>query len=115
MEVRGCSASVLEQVLNYMYGEDIACGFGDCAGVLEMAERWLMADLKRHVSLRIAEDLNRITYVEISQLAEKYSTRGLAERCAEFIVFEARRIHWPALQQLPMVRGCRMQCASQCR
>jgi hypothetical protein len=31
--------------------------------------RWLIAYLKRHVSLRIAEDLNRITYIEISQLA----------------------------------------------
>jgi hypothetical protein len=68
-----CSPEVLEETINFMYGQDIKENFNDFAGLLDAAERFMMDDFKIKIVKRMVSkiDLNKDNYMEICGLANK--------------------------------------------
>jgi len=113
MEIMNCSPHVLKQVLRFMYGVNFYQGFFDYANLLEIAERFLMEDLKAEASRLLARSLNNQNYMEMSQLAEKFNAKELAERCAQFILYKALDVNWEAILEMPMVAKSVMELSKQ--
>ena len=89
MEVKEFSHDVLSAAVDFMYGKDIPEDFNnikDLEGLLQMADQYLMKDLKDAAGSRIGETLNKENIVETSKLAELFTATKLSERCAEFII-----------------------------
>ena len=63
MEVKETSPETLSKAVDFMYGKEIVKGFGDCAGLLELAERFQMADLKKEASERLARIIDQNNYL----------------------------------------------------
>ena len=66
----------------------------------------MMEDLKEVVVERLAKDLAKANYLEISQVAELYNVDSLINKCANF-VFEKMNdrdeINWKEMVKLPKV------------
>jgi len=113
MEIMNCSPDVLKQVIRFMYGKNIYNGFTDYANLLEIAERFLMEDLKEAVSHLLSSNLNNETYIEMSQLAEKFSAKVLAEMCAQFIIYKALDVNWDLILTMPIVAKSALELSKQ--
>ena len=53
----GIAPEVLIDAVNFMYGLDLSVGITNCAGLLDIAERFVMDDLKREASKHFAQGL----------------------------------------------------------
>ena len=53
----GIAPEVLIDAVNFMYGLDLSVGLTNCAGLLDIAERFVMDDLKREASKHFAQGL----------------------------------------------------------
>jgi len=113
MEIMNCSPHVLKQVLRFMYGVNFYQGFFDYANLLEIAERFLMEDLKAEASRLLASSLNHQNYVEMSQIADKFNAKVLADRCAQFILYKALDVNWEGILEMPTVSKSIMELSKQ--
>ena len=76
--------------------------FSVSVGLLEIAERFLMEDLKKEAGRFLAEFLNHKNYMRICQIAEKFNSDILVEKCSEFILCEQNsNVPWEEIQKLP--------------
>ena len=88
--------------------------FSVSVGLLEIAERFLMEDLKKEASRFLAEYLNKNNYLKICQVAEKHNAELLAEKCADYIMHNEAPTDgwdWSFLQKLPMVTKCVLEAS----
>ena len=88
LKMDDCSPHVLATAVNFIYGIGIPGDFGsvDAKSLLAMADLYLMEDLKNAVGSLIAtKHTNKGNILEVSQVAEKYSSQKLKELCCEFI------------------------------
>ena len=100
----GIAPEVLIDAVNFMYGLDLSVGLTNCAGLLDIAERFVMEDLKKEASKHFAEGLklNKDNYLELSHMADKYNAKELLEKCAKYIMLEGREedIDWEEVSKL---------------
>merc|ERR1719370_919396 len=100
----GIAPEVLIDAVNFMYGLDLSVGLTNCAGLLDIAERFVMDDLKREASKHFAEGLklNKDNYLELSHVADKYNAKELLEECAKYIMLEGKEddIDWEEVSKL---------------
>lgn len=113
MEIKNCLPSVLKQVIRFMYGINLYQGFIDYANLLEIAERFLMEDLKAEASRLLASSLCNQNFMEMSQLAEKFNAKVLADKSAQFILYKAVHVNWDAILEMPMVARSVMELSKQ--
>ena len=99
----GIAPEVLIDAVNFMYGLDLSVGLTNCAGLLDIAERFVMDDLKREASKHFAQGLklNKDNYLELSHMADKYNAKELLEKCAKYIMLEGEKddIDWEELSK----------------
>jgi len=100
----GIAPEVLIDAVNFMYGLDLSVGLTNCAGLLDIAERFVMDDLKREASKHFAEGLklNKDNYLELSHMADRYNAKELLEKCAKYIMLEGKEddIDWEEVSKL---------------
>ena len=89
MEVKEFSHDVLSTAVDFMYGKDIPLEFTnpkDLEGLLQLADQYLMSDLKDAAGSRIGGSLTKENIIETSKLAELFTSDHLSDACAEFII-----------------------------
>ena len=100
----GIAPEVLIDAVNFMYGLDLSVGLTNCAGLLDIAERFVMDDLKREASKHFAQGLklNKDNYLELSHMADKYNAKELLEVCAKYIMLEGKEddLDWEEVSKL---------------
>ena len=106
MEFKDCSVEALNVAVNFMYSISIPGDFTEHGELLHLADLFMMEDLKEVVVERLAKDLAKANYLEISQVAELYNVDSLINKCANF-VFEKMNdrdeINWKEMVKLPRV------------
>ena len=113
IEVKDCTPEVLTQAVNFIYGVEIEDDFTDHAGLLDIAVKFKMQDLKDEVGMLIAKELDQDNYLEIGRRAEKYEADLLAEKCARFVLHKASDVDWDEIKRLPMVTDHYMRIAKE--
>ena len=113
MNIEDCSPEVLQEAVNYMYGVDIAKDFNDLIGLLEIAERFLMEDLKEETGKQMAETLGENNFHEFSRAADKLNLTSLIEECVKYIMFKSRTVNWEAVMKMPHVNICLLKMSKQ--
>jgi len=104
MEVRDCEPATLEAVVAFTYGLEVPDEFPDLQGLLELADRFLLEELKEEAARRIAQHIDARNYRSVCQLAELHQATALAASCAKFVLTKLEEeVDWEALQQLPLV------------
>lgn len=104
MEVRDCEPATLEAVVAFTYGLEVPDEFPDLQGLLELADRFLLEELKEEAVRRIAQHIDARNYRSVCQLAELHQVKALAASCAKFVLTKLEEeVDWEALQQLPLV------------
>jgi len=104
MEVRDCEPATLEAVVAFTYGLEVPDEFPDLQGLLELADRFLLEELKEEAARRIAQHIDAQNYRSVCQLAELHKATALAASCAKFVLTKLEEeVDWEALQQLPLV------------
>ena len=106
MNIEDCSPEVLKEAVSYMYGVDIDKDFNDLIGLLEIAERFLMEDLKEETGNRMAETVGDNNFLEFSRAADKLNLKSLIEKCVKYIMFKSRVVNWEAVLEMPRVNMC---------
>ena len=99
MEVKETSPETLSMAVDFMYGKEIVKGFGDCAGLLELAERFQMADLKKEASERLARIIDQNNYLVMCGLAQKFNAKVLAEGCAKYLLYTTVNVKWDKISK----------------
>ena len=113
MNIEDCSPEVLNEAVNFMYGVNIAKDFNDLIGLLEIAERSLMEDLKEETGKQMAETLCDNNIHEFSRAAEKLNLKSLIEKCVKYIMFKSRTLNWEAVLEMPRVNICLLKMSKQ--
>ena len=114
MEVKETSPETLSMAVDFMYGKEIVKGFGDCAGLLELAERFQMADLKKEASERLARIIDQNNYLVMCGLAQKFNAKVLAEGCAKYLLYTTVNVKWDKIsKKMPLVTCSYMKLAQE--
>ena len=105
MDLKDCSVEALHVAVNFMYGINIPEDFKEHAGLLHLAELFMMDNLKEVVEERLAQALTKANYLETSQVAELYSNTSLITKCGHFLFEEidGDEISWEEIVKLPKV------------
>jgi len=88
MEVNEFSHKVLTVAVDFMYGKEIPEDFNleeDLMSLLQMADLYLMDDLKDAAGFLIGKTLSLENIFDISKFADKFRATLLREQCAEFL------------------------------
>ena len=88
MEVEEFSYEVLSAAVDFMYGIEIPGEFNkveDLRSLLQMADLYLMEDLKDAAGFLISKTLNKKNIIDISQFASKFRAMLLSKSCANFL------------------------------
>jgi len=102
MEVRDCEPATLEAVVAFTYGLEVPDEFPDLQGLLELADRFLLEELKEEAARRIAQHIDAQNFRAICEMADLHKAKALAVACAKFMLTkEQADCEW--LQQLPVV------------
>ena len=104
MELKECSAEALDVAVNFMYGIKVPERFTELRELLHIAELFMMGNLAEVVVQRLAEELTKDNYVEISQTAELYNKDSLINKCARFVYFQmGDNVDWEVIGKLSNV------------
>jgi len=103
MEVGDCEPATLAAAVAFMYGVEVPAGFPDLQGLLGLADRLLLEELKEEAGCRIAQHIDAVNFRTVCELADVHKARALAVACARFLLAQEEEVDWPALQQLPLV------------
>ena len=106
MDLKDCSVEALHVAVNFMYGINIPEDFKEHAGLLHLAELFMMDNLKEVVEERLAQALTKANFLEISQVAELYSNTSLITKCGHFLfeeIGDVDEINWEDMEKLPKV------------
>ena len=98
--VRGQSPDAVRAVVGYMYGIDISMNSPVIAEVLELADFYMMEDLKESVE---AIAINQGNYLKLCETAEKLDNKKLISRCVTFVISEAEEVDMQAIYHLPKI------------
>jgi len=93
----------LKVVIDFMYGVEIPENSGIIAEVLELANFYLMEDMREKAVALAMGEINQTNYVKICEFAEHINNKGLVEQCAKFIISEAEDADMEWVQALPSV------------
>ena len=116
--IEDCEPEVLDIVVNYMYGIEIpnlVCSIKevplnsrsfsqDClrlCQVLDIAERFLMPDLKAHVENLAVKILNKSNVKELCAKADMFSCNQLLEACVQLMVKEGISLDKEEVKKMP--------------
>ena len=116
--IEDCEPEVLDIVVNYMYGieiPDLVCSIKevplnsrsfsqDClrlCQVLDIAERFLMPDLKAHVENLAVKILNKSNVKELCAKADMFSCNQLLEACVQLMVKEGISLDKEEVKKMP--------------
>jgi len=100
--IEDCKPEVLDIAVNYMYGVEIPDL--DCpllCQVLDIAERFLMPDLKAHVENLALKILNKSNVKELCAKADMYSCNQLLEACVQLMVKEGISLDKEEVKKMP--------------
>jgi len=100
--IEDCKPEVLDIVVNYMYGIEIPDL--DClrlCQILDIAERFLMPDLKAYVENLAVKILNRSNVKELCAKADMFSCNQLLEACVQFMVKEGISLDKEEVKKMP--------------
>ena len=104
MELKECSADALNVAVNFMYGIKVPEHFTQLPELLHLAELFLMGNLSEVVVERLAKELTKDNYLEISKTAELYNKDSLISKCALFVYDQmADNVDWEVMGKLPNV------------
>ena len=102
MELKDCSADALNVAVNFMYGIKVPEHFTQLPELLHLAELFLMGNLSDVVVERLAKELTKDNYLEISKTAELYNKDSLISKCALFVYDQmADNVDWEVMGKLP--------------
>ena len=105
MDIQECSPQVLSEVIDFMYGIGTNSYFPEPIGLLEVAERFLMDDLKADALRRVTKMIRMENYLEICQLTEKFDSEMLIEKCSQFLLTYTQycptNVDWEEIHKLP--------------
>ena len=116
--IEDCEPEVLDIVVNYMYGieiPDLVCSIKevplnsrsfsqDClrlCRVLDIAERFLMPDLKAYVENLAVKILNKSNVKELCAKADMFSCNQLLEACVQLMVKEGISLDKEEVKKMP--------------
>lgn len=107
--VTAWSPEALRLMIAFMYGGDVPASSGLTAELLELADFYMMEDLKEIATSLAKNELNQTNYRRICEVAEKIKTKDLVEECAKFLVSKAEDLDLQWVQSLPTVCLATMQ------
>ena len=111
INVESCNTEVLNMAIDFMYGIQLDRKMiGDKPemqeGLLELARRLLMDNLKIEVEKVILQTLSKDNFNQICEFAEDYESQVLAEQCAQYIVNKQITPDWKKMEKQPSVAAC---------
>ena len=107
--VTAWSPEALRLMIAFMYGGDVPASSGLTAELLELADFYMMEDLKEIATSLAKTELDQTNYRRICEVAEKIKTKDLVEECAKFLVSKAEDLDLQWVQSLPTVCLATMQ------
>jgi len=103
MEVGECEPATLDTVVAFMYGVEVPEGFPDLQGLLGLADRFLLEEVKEEAGRRIALQMNAQNFMTICELADLHKAKALAVACAKFMLTKEEEMDCEWLQYFPLV------------
>jgi len=100
--IEDCKPEVLDIAVNYMYGVEIPDL--DCpllCQVLDIAERFLMPDLKAHVENLAVQILNKSNVKVLCAKADMFACTKLLEACVQLMVKEGISLDKEEVKKMP--------------
>jgi len=105
------SPEAVRAVVRYMYGINIPEDSAVIAEVLELADFYMMEDLKESVEAIACKTINQENYLKLYKTAEKLDDKKLISRCVDFVISEAEEVDMQAIHELPKVCLAAMELA----
>merc|ERR1719186_278780 len=85
--IHDMDSMVMQQVVNYMYGEVIVGGhYKTLTKILEASVRFQMGDLEKYIATVIKKSITVENVIELGLISEQYNVDQLLQDCVDFIV-----------------------------
>ena len=112
--VEECDREVLDKVVDYMYGINIP-DLNKFINVLEISERFLMADLKAEIENLAIRAINRSNIKEMCDIGDQFRCCNLLKACASFMVKESIILDEEEVKKMPAATAALLQASKDAR
>jgi len=112
--VEECDPEVLDKVVDYMYGINIP-DLDKFINVLEISERFMMADLKAEIENLAMKAIAGSNIKEMCDVADTFSCRNLLEACAVFMVKEGISLDEEEVKKMPAATAALLEASKDAR